>query len=222
VGLVVGAVCAMLTPAFALMSTPPDVDLSSVDAGVAVSSADGIEVVATQDMANPASVDPPPIQQIVDTGQIGAPGQVGPGAPACQFSVKVHLIKSKTKSGVVHVTVKPALAVAGCSLPNSYMDATVTVNHGSGPYYTAPTGTCSLSATDPCMSAQSSGSTSCTSSCTGYWWGVGTFDISLVSGAFLVGQDPQCTFSNASSTTGTTSGSTNHYHCVFVGNKVKM
>jgi hypothetical protein len=212
IALLAGVICATLSPALALSSAAPDVDLSSVDYGVAVSSADGIELLATQQTASANSVDPAPIQQIIDTGQIGSPGQVGPGAPACQFSVKVHLIKSKTKSGVVHVTVQPAVAAAACTLPNTHMDATVTVYHGSGAYFTAATTSCALSTTDPCMATQSSGSKSCTSGCTGSWWGVGTFNISLVSGAFLVGQDPQCTFNST----------TNNYHCVFTGNKVKM
>jgi len=218
VALAVATVGAALSPALAVSSAAPDVDLSSVDTGVALSSADGIEVLATEQMTSPASVDPPPIHEIIDTGQIGAPPQVG--APACQFSVKVHFIKSKTSSGVVHVTAKPAIAAVGCSLPNSHMDALVTVHHDGASVYAGPLKGCSLAATDPCMATQSSGSVSCTSGCTGYWWGEGSFNITLASGAFLVGQDPQCEFSNSTSSAG--DGAPSTYHCVFTGNRVKM
>jgi hypothetical protein len=210
VALAAATVFATLQPALALMSAPPDLDLSGVDAGVAVASADGIEVLATEQTADPSSIDSPPNGQALDAA--AAPGQVGPGAPACQFSVKVHLVKSTTPGGVVHVTIQPALAAVGCTLSNTHMDSDVTVYHTSTPYWTAPTGICSLGATDPCMSTQSQGSKSCSSGCTGYWWGVGTFDISLVSGAFLVGQDSQCAFSST----------TNVYRCRIVTNKVKM
>src|SRR5205823_979119 len=113
---------------------------------------------------------------------------------------------------VTHVAVQPATGASACDLPNDYMDAQIVVKHNGNVMYTAPLASCTFSTSDPCMGATSQGSHSCSSSCGGSYWGVATFDFSLVSGAALIGPDPECTFNSTTAL----------YRCVFTGSKVKV
>ena len=206
---VAAAIGVLATPSSALETTPPDIDLSSVDAGDAILSADAVELVASPD-----SVPTVTVETVIPTVSGAAPGQVGPSTPSCQFTVKVHVVKAK-KSGTTTVTVQPALATAGCTLPNTYMDGQIVVYHNGTHFVSGGLDSCTFSTTNPCMNVASQTSGKCTSrstGCNGSYWGVGSFDVSLVSGRFLVDGDAGCSYNST----------TQIYHCSFTTNKVKV